>query len=138
VPDLVIEMCEAVWPKDKSDCSAFVRDVGDRLGVALTGDANAIVDTLRHKWRRLHDGAAALAACAEGYFVVAGLKGSEQHEPSPHGHVVVVVNGPMDHGKYPTAYWGRLGGIGERHKTLNYAWREADRDRITYAAAPDS
>jgi hypothetical protein len=29
-------------------------------------------------------------------------------------HVVVVVDGPLAHGKYPTAYWGSLHGIGKK------------------------
>src|ERR1700693_1601342 len=41
----------------------------------------------------------------------------------PHGHVVVVVAGqPLAHGKYPFAYWGRLGGGGAKDKTVNWAW----------------
>jgi hypothetical protein len=49
----------------------------------------------------------------------------------------VVVAGGLAHNKYPTGYWGRLGGAGERNKTLNYAWKTVDRDKVTYAAAPD-
>lgn len=133
----IIVICEEVWPADKSDCSAFVRHVAKHLDVALTGNADAIVDTIRHKWKRLHDGVAAKKAADDGAFVIAGLKGSEHAQPSAHGHVAVVVIGGLDHGKYPTGYWGRLGGVGERNKTLNYAWRTADRDKVTYAMAPE-
>ncbi len=68
--------------------------------------------------------------------MVAGLRGDEQATPDPHGHVVIVVGGPLDptHGKYPHAYWGSLGGTPGQDETLNYAWVAADRDRITYAA----
>ncbi len=132
----VIVACEDVWPKDKSDCSAFARDVARDLNVALTGNANDIVDYVRKHWRRLHDGVAAKKAADDGAFVIAGLKGSEQAEPSVHGHVAVIVAGELDHHKYPTGYWGRLDGVGERNKTINYAWREADRDKVTYSAAP--
>ena len=136
--DLVRAFCEEFWPKDKSDCSLFVKDVANAMGVDLSGDANAIVDTIRHKWRRLHDGVAARIAAEAGTLVIAGLRGNEQSEPSEHGHVVVVVSGSLDHGKYPHAYWGRLGSVGERDKTLNYAWRTGDRDHVTYAVPPGS
>ncbi len=35
-----------------------------------------------------------------------------------HGHVVVLVPGPLSHGKYPTAYWGSLGGVPKKYTTL--------------------
>ena len=54
--------------------------------------------------------------------------------PDAHGHVVVVIAGPLAHGAYPTAYWGSLGGDPGRADTLNDAWTVADRDRISYAA----
>jgi hypothetical protein len=130
----VIEVCKARWPADKSDCSAFVRDVAHDLGVTLAGNADAIVDKIRADWERLADGPAAAAAAAAGRFVVAGLKGAEQQEPSAHGHVVVVVQGALAHNLYPTAYWGRLGGVGSENQTTNWAWRAGDRDKVTYAA----
>jgi len=56
------------------------------------------------------------------------------HDPSrTNGHIVVVVDGPLEHEAYPSAYWGRLGGVGERFKTTNWAWRRGDRDNVTYA-----
>jgi hypothetical protein len=63
-------------------------------------------------------------------FVLAELKGAEHQPPRTHGHVVVV--GDLAHGKYPTAYWGSLGGVGKQNETLNWAWAKADRDRIMY------
>jgi hypothetical protein len=66
--------------------------------------------------------------------VIAGLKGGDQEIPSVHGHVVVVVSGLLANGKYPSAYWGRLGGIGDKNKTINWAWRAGDRDHVIYAA----
>ena len=52
-----------------------------------------------------------------------------------HTVVVVVVAGePLAHGKYPFAYWGRLGGGGMKDQTVNWAWRQEDRDNVTYAA----
>jgi hypothetical protein len=40
----------------------------------------------------------------------------------------------LAHGQYPFAYWGRLGGVGEKDQTVNWAWNEQDRDKVTYAA----
>jgi hypothetical protein len=133
----IIAACEAEWPTFSADCSGFVKHVGGRLGVTLTGLANEIVDQIRQPvWRRLADGKAAKDAADRGDFVIAGLRGDEQTNPDPHGHVVVVVSGPLDatHNAYPSAYWGRLGGVGAKDQTVNFAWRAGDRDRVTYAA----
>jgi N-acetylmuramoyl-L-alanine amidase len=130
----VRQACEASFAKHQNDCSAFAREVAEQLGVRLEGSANNIVETLRtgEGWATLRDGAAAANSAHSGKLVIAGLHGSEQVHPSEHGHVVVVVDGPME-GRYPHAYWGRLGGNGERDKTINFAWELGDRDRITYA-----
>jgi len=44
------------------------------------------------------------------------------------------VDGPLNRGKYPSAYWGRLGGVGAKDQTINWAWSAADRDKVIYAA----
>jgi len=85
-------------------------------------------------WVALADGPAALASAQAGKLVVAGLRGDEQASPNPHGHVVVVVDGPLDRNMYPSAYWGQLGGAGAECKTINWAWTVQDRDKVTYAA----
>jgi hypothetical protein len=133
----IIAECEKAFPANKADCSAFVRAVSDAFGVQLTGLANQIVDQIRGAgWRRLADGRAAETAADSGEFVIGGLKGTEQSVPSEHGHVVVVVSGPLDpvHHAYPMAYWGRLGGGGKKNTPVTFAWRAADRDHVTYAA----
>ena len=43
-----------------------------------------------------------------GDYVIAGLKGGNHDPPRAHGHVTVVVSGPLAGGKYPTGYWGSL------------------------------
>jgi hypothetical protein len=134
--DEIIHACESEWEAHKADCSGFVKAVAARLQVPLRGMANDIVDAIsRQPWERLPDGAAAGAGAAAGRFVIAGLKGSDQAEPSAHGHVVVVVKGDLAHGQYPTAYWGRLGAVGSKAKTVNWAWNRRDRDKVVYAAA---
>lgn len=132
----IVAACKAEWPAHKSDCSGFARAVAARLNVPLQGLANDIVDHIRAHWRVLPDGPAAIAAVERGDFVIAGLRGDEQKNRSAHGHVVVVTPGEPAHGRYPRAYWGRLGGEGKRDETLNFAWNKRDRDRITFAAAP--
>jgi hypothetical protein len=130
----VIEACTAEWNVHKSDCSGFVKAVGRHFNVQLNGLADDIVDQISTgQWKPLPDGSAAAASAATGAFVVAGLKGADESQPSAHGHVVVVVAGPLARGAYPTAYWGKLGGGGCQDQTLNFAWKAADRDRVTYA-----
>jgi hypothetical protein len=110
--------------------------VAARLSAVIQGDANAIAQALGAGgvWQKLADGVAAAAAAQAGKFVVGGLVGSAQAVPDAHGHVVVVVDGPLNRGKYPSAYWGRLGGVGAKDQTINWAWTAADRDKVIYAA----
>jgi len=131
----IISACEAEWEAHKGDCSGFVKAVAARLQVQLHGLANDIVATISQPpWLRLADGVQAEKAAADGRFVVAGMRGSDQTRPAEHGHVVVVVKGELAHDRYPSAYWGKLGDIGKKNKTLNHAWNRQDRDRIIYAA----
>ncbi len=135
MPDRVIAACEACYAANQGDCSAFARAVAGQLGVALAGDADQIVDTLRTspEWTPLANAVAAARAAANGDLVIAGLKGAEQAVPNAHGHVVVVVDGPLAHDAYPTAYWGSLGGQPGKDQTLNWAWTAADRDHVSYS-----
>jgi hypothetical protein len=142
-PDRVTAACKSHYAAHKGDCSGFVRAVAADLGVTtLHGLADDIVGTIRAggAWTRLPNGVVAASSAAAGKLVIAGLKGAEQAHPDPHGHVVVVVIGPLAHDAYPTAWWGSLGGVPGAGETLNYAWTTADRDRITYAACdiPDA
>ncbi len=133
--DDIIGACESEWDAHKADCSGFVNAVAARLQVPLHGMANDIVNAIsRLPWSRLPDGAEAAKSAAAGRFVVAGIKGSDQAEPSQHGHVVVIVRGELARGRYPTAYWGQLGDVGRKAATINFAWNSQDRDRVIYAA----
>ena len=140
MPDPVKDACEACFAANANDCSGFARAVAGQLGVTLTGLANDIVDTLRggEEWTQLDDGVAAAQQAAAGKLVIGGLRGDEPANPGPHGHVVVVVatlaGQQLAYGKYPFAYWGRLGGGGAEDQTVNWAWKAADRDNVTYAA----
>jgi hypothetical protein len=135
--DPVRDACEDCFDDHEDDCSGFLRAVAEELGIAVAGLANEIVDTIRAggPWTPLADGTAAEAAAANGKFVIAGLRGAEQTQPDEHGHVVVIVaGGPLAQDRFPFAYWGRLGGGGERNQTINFAWRHPDCDNVTYAA----
>jgi len=136
VTDRVQAACEKCFEAHKSDCSGFARAVADELSVTLEGLADQIVDTLRKGagWTPLQNGVAAAQSAKAGKLVIAGLKGSEQAHPDAHGHVVVVVDGPLNRNAYPSAYWGRLGGVGAKDATINWAWTAEDRDRVSYAA----
>ena len=136
----VREACEQHWDANKSDCNKFVKAVASALGVALPGDldADGIVAHVGASadYTKLEDGADAKSKAEAGKLVIAGLKGADHDPPRAHGHVVVVVDGELDptHKKYPHAYWGTLNGVGEKDKTVNFAWRAADRDNVEYHA----
>jgi hypothetical protein len=135
MPDRVREACKACFAAHKNDCSGFAKAVAARLGVPLSGLANDIVDRIMAggRWTPLEDGVAAAESAEAGKFVIGGLKGSEQSHPSAHGHVVVVVGRPLAREAYPSAYWGRLGGVGKEDTTINFAWNTADCDNVFYA-----
>lgn len=131
----IILTCEEAWDANKADCSAFAKAVAVAYQIVLNGQANDIVDQIQGAgWTRLADGLAAKSAADQGKLVIAGLKGSDQTPPEAHGHVVVVVSGPLAQGKYPTAYWGKLNGVGRKNTTVNYAWKAVDRDKVVYSA----
>jgi len=133
---LVRAACERLWSEHKSDCSGFVKAVGEALGVTITGRTNDIANMLRDNdhWTVLADGKVAAEAAGRGEFVLAGLRGDKQRIKSANGHVVVVVAGEPNRGRYPFAYWGQLGGVGRKNETINWAWSVDDRDKVIYAA----
>jgi len=123
----VVAACEKHWDKYKTDCSGFAKAVAEDFGIVLTGQANDIVDQIQKQpWQLLKSGFEASNKAGAG-LVVAGLKGA------PLGHVAIVVSGPLASGKYPTAYWGQLGGVGKKQTTLNWSWNKSDRDKVIYA-----
>ena len=83
-----------------------------------------------------NDGVAAGAAAAGGDLVVGGMTSAALS--GTHGHVVVVVKGPLNRGKYPTAYWGSenpsIREDGGRGTTINFSFSATDRDKVVYAS----
>ncbi|SIN80745.1 hypothetical protein SAMN05444166_0989 [Singulisphaera sp. GP187] len=124
--EIIVKACELHWEEHKGNCSGFVKAVAAELGVGLSGQANDIVKSIVANWWPIASGAEAQSWAEAGYLVVAGL------EAEPNGHVVVVVPGPLANGKYPTAYWGRLGSSGKKNTTLNYSWNSTTRDKVIY------
>jgi hypothetical protein len=140
-PQTIINFCEQEYPNSSDDCNKFVKAVSADLNMTLFqagDDADAIVQRLRDAatagdWAKLIDGPDAKAKADAGQYVIAGLKGADHNPPRVHGHVVVVVSGPLANGKYPTGYWGSLDGANPgRNETLNYAWNSSDRDSVEY------
>ena len=132
--------CIQAFPRNTGDCSGFVKAVAKLLQVTVNqGNADAIVASLSSGgWTLLSGGAAAAAAAAAGQFVVGGLIGSHQTVPAHHGHVVVVVAGPVIDGN-PTAYWGSLGGLAGSYVCVGAhartdCWTRADLPKVIYAA----
>ena len=124
----IIELCEKYWEQHKKNCSGYVKDIAKELGVNFSGQANDIVDQVQKlPWKMVKSGLDAKLQAINGMFVVAGLK------DNPHGHVVIVVPGPLAHGKYPTAYWGSLGGVPKKNTTINWSWNKQDRDQVIYS-----
>jgi hypothetical protein len=125
--DRVVAACEKWWDAYKGDCSGFAKAVAKDLQVTLTGMADEIVGEIQKPpWTVLGSGVDAAQQTQYG-LVIGGLKAD------PHGHVVVVVPGPLAQGKYPTAYWGMLNGVGRQNTTINWAWNAQDRDQVIYA-----
>ncbi|MEO6978741.1 MAG: hypothetical protein ABI113_10195 [Mucilaginibacter sp.] len=131
----IIDTCEANFDANAGNCSGFVKAVSADLSVTLTGQADDIVDQIQTAdWQQLADGVEAKAKADEGWLVVGGLQGGENVPPQIHGHVVIVVSGPLAHDLYPSGYWGKLGSIGKKNTTINWAWNTDSRDKVIYAA----
>lgn len=137
--DRIKQSCDRLLklPVNAGDCSAFAKALANEFSVALTGQANDIVDQLvaSNGWTELGSdvsaGQRAAAAAARGELVIGARK------ESGNGHVVVVVSGaPLAHGKYPFAFWGKLKDPANAgfNKTVNWAWDLEARDSVTYAS----
>ena len=79
----IVNACKNSWDKsylagtpNKDNCSGFVQSVAAELGVPMPrGNANAMVDGLEQSWTKLASGAEAAQKAAQGFLVIAGLKG---------------------------------------------------------------
>lgn len=133
-PQRITDLCQKLWDANKNNAAKFAIAVTARLGLKLHGDANAIVAQLQGGgWRRFDDGAKAGAAAANGWLVLAGLKGGDHQPGRTKGHLAVVVKGALNRGRFPTAFWGRSATAASKARTLNRAWNEAELAKVVYA-----
>jgi hypothetical protein len=133
----IANACESKFAVNKGDCNIFAIAVASDFNITLSGLADDIVDEIQTgEWIKLNDGIEAKAKADEGLFVIAGLKSVDTIPRATHGHLVVVLSGPLARDKYPTAMWGSLAGIlpSPGKNTINYSWNKASRDRVIYAA----
>ena len=140
LPQEIIRVCreQRAIPENADDCHKFVEAVAAKFDVLLAGTADDIMAQIAGpEWTQLGtDGVAAADAADAGELVIGGM--TARALGSAHGHVVVVVQGELNRGKYPTAYWGSLNpnirDAGERGTTLNFSFSQADRDEVIYAS----
>jgi cell wall-associated NlpC family hydrolase len=132
----ILAACKKHYDLWSDDCSGFVRAVAKELGYSLSGNANALMDQLEKNWTEV-DRATAVELAKAGTLVIAGLKSSEQNPPRSHGHVVIVVDGALYHGKYPPVWCGSIGSAQSKgNKTVGEVWRKTDRDAVRYYQPP--
>ena len=134
--------CKNKFDANKGNCNIFAIAVAAEFNIVLSGIADDIVDEIQvSPWTRLANGIEAKNKADDGWFVMGGLKAADtiqgpNRPPAAHGHVVVVLSGPLANDKYPTAMWGSLGGPlplpGK--STINFSWNKASRDKVIYAA----
>jgi len=105
--------------------------VASNLGISLPHvKANPMIDYIAAwttpTWWKVSSPQHAGKYSEEGYFVVAGLK-DESGSQNPHGHMVVVTSSHESaNGIYPRGYWGKLGGVGMKNSTINWAFEASD------------
>ena len=136
----VIDACNLHWAANQGDCNKFAKAVAQELRVTIPpgADADGIIDFLSRDaaWTQLTlgSGTAAKAAADAGKFVLGGMRSTEHNPVRPHGHVLVVLSGPLDpaHQKYARASWGSLGGGAKQDSFVNFSFNSADRDRVRY------
>jgi hypothetical protein len=136
-PSPIVTISDSIWQANaehcRANCSGYLKQVAAQLGVPLPNvQANAIVDYLSSApgWLQLGNNASrASQLSTQGYFVVAGLKASDN------GHVAVVVPGWAPQG-FPMGYWGSMQGAAHAgaDKSLTLAWTRADLASVSYFA----
>jgi hypothetical protein len=130
--ETILAACRRYYSAHRDDCAAFLRAVAADLGFSLTGNADALVAELSRSWTRLTR-EQAIAAAEAGQFVVVGLRSRDFNPPGNHGHVGVVVPGPLRHGLYPPVWCGSIGHVpSSGNLSVSGIWRVADRNRVLY------
>jgi len=138
----LLDAVKAAWSEsflrglsNQDNCSGFVKSVAGKPGVPLpaSADADGIADAVSG-WTELKTGADAAREAATGRLVLAVLKGADHTPARIHGHVGVVIGGPLYREKYPKLWCGSLGGLGKSQgdKSVGEVWNRADRDNVRY------
>lgn len=131
----IVAACRKHYAAYSNDCSGFVRAVTAELGHPVSGNANGIMTELANAtstWEPI-DRATAITAVHGGALVIAGLKSSDHTPPRNHGHVVIVVDGPLYRDRYPLCWGGSIGSAQSRGtKSVGEVWNRTDRDAVLY------
>jgi hypothetical protein len=135
--NLVEQACIDLFEANKDDCSKFAKAIASRFRIDLIGQADDIFSQIQQEpWTPvpgtdLEAAANAAGFATQGYLVMGALRSGDLGES--HGHVVVVVAGPLVGGSYPLAYWGSIDqGHEGAHRGVNYAFRHPYCDRVRY------
>jgi hypothetical protein len=140
----IVEKCKESWEEktsanlvNKNNCSGFLKGVAEKLGISMpmSATADGLVDFMKNSssWKKVTSGSEAAAQAGRGYFVVAGLKGSEHKPARGNGHVAIVVSGSLYRGIYPMCWGGSIGSAqSQGNKSIGEIWNKTDRDLVTY------
>lgn len=141
----IVNACTAAWDesfiagtKNKNNCSGFLQSVAAALNVPIpAGNADAIMSGLPQAsgWKELKSGAEAAQKASQGWFVIAGLKGSDHNPARNNGHVAVVIGGTLYRGTYPRCWCGSIAGpVGQSQgvRSVGEVWNRTDRDLVKY------
>jgi hypothetical protein len=136
--ETILAACKKQFDLYSDDCSGFVRAVAKDLGYPLAGNANTLVDYFDKSWTKI-DRVRAVELVKAGTLVIAGLNSADHNPPRPNGHVVIVVDGPLYHDKYPSVWGGSIAGPVARSKgtkSVGEVWNPKDRDAVRYYTPP--
>lgn len=141
----IVNAATAAWDQsfiagtqNKNNCSGFLQSVAATLGVSIpSGNADAIMGGLPQAtgWKELASGDEAAQKASQGYFVIAGIKGSDHSPARNNGHVAVVIGGTLYRGKYPRVWCGSIAGsVGQSQglRSVGEVWNRTDRDLVKY------
>ncbi|MDU9415851.1 hypothetical protein [Pseudomonas sp. zfem005] len=141
----IVNAATAAWDQsyitgtqNKKNCSGFLQSVAATLGVPIpAGTADSIMGGLPQAtgWKELASGDEAAQKASQGYFVIAGIKGSDHNPARNNGHVAVVIGGTLYRGKYPRVWCGSIAGsVGQSQglRSVGEVWNRTDRDLVKY------
>ena len=142
----VVDACRKSWEEswlagtaNANNCSGFFKSVARNLELSGVPDcqADGLVDFLRKHWLAVKTGVEARQKVRDGHVVAAGLKAAFHAPRKDHGHIVVIVDGDLYHGRYPMCWGGSIGAAqSQGDLSVGEVWNRTDRDRIGYYMYP--